>query len=88
MHPHSITTMYGHSLRVNALAPGITLASATDETFASAHKRSALDASSTPQDIASAVIMLDLASAITGQTIAVDGGQHLVPRARDVAFGD
>ena len=33
-----------------------------------------------------AVLMLDEAVAVTGQTLLVDGGQHLVPRQRDVAF--
>jgi len=32
------------------------------------------------------VLMLDQAVAVTGQTLLVDGGQHLVPRERDVAF--
>ena len=76
------------TLRVNAVAPGITLASSdmSENIFEKAHKYAALDSSSTPQDIAAAIIMLDSAPAITGQTIAVDGGQHLLPRARDVAF--
>lgn len=77
-------------LRVNAIAPGLTLASAdmNDEAFANAHKVAALDMSSTPQDITSAVILLESIPSITGQTIVVDGGQHLVPRTRDVAFGN
>lgn len=78
------------ALRVNAIAPGVTLVSgdmsATD--FDKAHGIAALGRSSTPEDIAAAVLFLDTSGAITGQTLAVDGGQHLVPRGRDVAFGD
>jgi NAD(P)-dependent dehydrogenase (short-subunit alcohol dehydrogenase family) len=76
-------------LRVNAIAPGVTLASgdmsATD--FDKAHTIAALGRSNTPEDIAASVLFLDASCAITGQTLAVDGGQHLVPRGRDVAFG-
>ncbi|MDO9165559.1 MAG: SDR family oxidoreductase [Rhodoferax sp.] len=77
------------ALRVNAIAPGVTLVSgdmsATD--FDKAHGVAALGRSSTPEDIAASVFFLDASDAITGQTLAVDGGQHLVPRGRDVAFG-
>lgn len=77
-------------LRVNAIAPGLTDLSGamTMGDFEQAHRIAALGASSTSRDIADAVLMLDSARAITGQTIAVDGGQHLVPRGRDVAFGE
>lgn len=77
------------ALRVNAIAPGVTLVSgdmsATD--FDKAHTIAALGRSNTPEDIAASVLFLDASDAITGQTLAVDGGQHLVPRGRDVAFG-
>jgi NAD(P)-dependent dehydrogenase (short-subunit alcohol dehydrogenase family) len=77
------------ALRVNAIAPGVTLVSgdmsATD--FDKAHGVAALGRSSTPEDIAASVFFLDASDIITGQTLAVDGGQHLVPRGRDVAFG-
>lgn len=77
-------------LRVNAVAPGLTDISGNmnAQDFERAHRIAALGRSSTGRDIAQAILMLDSATAITGQTIVVDGGQHLVPRARDVAFGD
>lgn len=76
------------ALRVNALAPGVSLISGNmdSEEFNKAHKVAALGRSSTPEDVAAAVLMLDGAPAITGQILAVDGGQHLIPRARDVGF--
>ena len=75
-------------LRVNAISPGVTLLSGdmTPAEFERSQKIAALGQSSTPQDIAMAVLMLDGALAVTGQTLLVDGGQHLVPRQRDVAF--
>lgn len=77
-------------LRVNAIAPGVTLPSPEMDAaaFSRAHGIAATGASSTAQDIAQAVWLLESSPAITGQTLTVDGGQHLVPRARDVAFGD
>ena len=75
-------------LRVNAIAPGVTLASGSMNTasFNQAHQIAALGHSSNADDIAKAVVLLDSSPAITGQTLVVDGGQHLIPRARDVAF--
>ena len=75
-------------LRVNAISPGVSLVSGdmTLAEFERAQKIAALGQSSTPQDIAMAVLMLDQAIAVTGQTLLVDGGQHMVPRQRDVDF--
>jgi NAD(P)-dependent dehydrogenase (short-subunit alcohol dehydrogenase family) len=75
-------------LRVNSISPGVTLLSGdmTPAEIERSQKIAALGHSSTPQDIAMAVLMLDDALAVTGQTLLVDGGQHLVPRQRDVAF--
>lgn len=75
-------------LRVVGVAPGITLVSGaqTDEGFAKAHAMTPLGRSSTPEDIAAAVCFLADAPAITGTTLLVDGGQHLIPLQRDVMF--
>lgn len=77
------------ALRVNAVAPGVTLVSGdmSPDDFDQAHGIAALGHSNTPDDIAASVLFLDTSCAITGQTLTVDGGQHLVPRGRDVAFG-
>jgi enoyl-[acyl-carrier-protein] reductase (NADH) len=42
--------------------------------------------SSSPDDIAQAALFIANAKAITGTTIYVDGGQHLIPSQRDVMF--
>lgn len=76
------------TLRVNAISPGVTLVSGemSAKDFDQAKTIAALGHSSTPEDIVNAILMLDNARAVTGQNLMVDGGQHLVPRARDVAF--
>jgi NAD(P)-dependent dehydrogenase (short-subunit alcohol dehydrogenase family) len=75
-------------VRVVGVAPGITLPSGaqTPEGFAAAHRRTPLGRSSTPQDVARAVVFLVSSPAITGTTLLVDGGQHLLPTTRDVQF--
>lgn len=75
-------------LRVIGLAPGITLTSGdqTEAGFAKAHQMTPLGKSSTPGDIAKAAVFLASSNAITGSTLYVDGGQHLLPSSRDVMF--
>jgi NAD(P)-dependent dehydrogenase (short-subunit alcohol dehydrogenase family) len=75
-------------VRVVGVAPGLTLPSAnqTEAGFARAFARTPLGASSTPADIAGAVVYLARAQAVTGTTLLVDGGQHLVPTSRDVMY--
>ncbi|MFJ7567505.1 SDR family oxidoreductase [Herminiimonas sp. NPDC097707] len=89
---HSATTMLAQALapkvRVVGVAPGITLVSGdqSEAEFARAHKVTPLGRSSTPGDIAAAVCFVAEAPAITGTTLVVDGGQHLLPLQRDVMF--
>lgn len=75
-------------VRVVGVAPGITLPSGTQspQGFARAHTRTPLGRSSTPEDVAQAVVYLAGASAVTGTTLLVDGGQHLAPSPRDIMF--
>ncbi len=86
------TTMLAQALapkiRVVGVAPGITLVSGdqTEEGFAKAHTKTPLGRSSTPDDVASAVCFVAHNAAITGTTLLVDGGQHLIPLQRDVMF--
>jgi NAD(P)-dependent dehydrogenase (short-subunit alcohol dehydrogenase family) len=76
------------ALRVVGIAPGITMVSGdqTDAGFAAAHQQTPLGRSSTPEDIADSVVYAASARALTGTTLLVDGGQHLVPLPRDVMF--
>jgi len=85
-------TMLAQSLapkvRVVGVAPGITMVSGdqSEEGFAKAHTRTPLGRASTPEDIAAAVVYAAGARAVTGTTLLVDGGQHLLPSPRDVMF--
>ncbi|HXM00504.1 MAG TPA: SDR family oxidoreductase [Rhizomicrobium sp.] len=67
-------------IRVNAVAPGPTLKAAAQspEHFAQERKSTILGHGSDPQDICDAVRYLLGARAVTGQTVAVDAGQHLI----------
>jgi NAD(P)-dependent dehydrogenase (short-subunit alcohol dehydrogenase family) len=89
---HTATTVLAQALapkvRVVGVAPGITMVSGdqTEEGFAKAHAQTPLGRSSTPDDIAAAVLYAATARAVTGTTLLVDGGQHLLPLPRDVMF--
>lgn len=75
-------------VRVVGVAPGLTLVSGnqTEEGFARAHRMTPLGRASTPEDVASAVCFAAENQSMTGTTLLVDGGQHLIPLQRDVMF--
>ncbi len=77
-------------IRVMGIAPGLSLRSGeqSDADFARKHDRTILQRGSTPQDVAHALMYILSAPAMTGTTLMVDGGQHLTPSSRDVAFID
>ncbi|HQS00507.1 MULTISPECIES: SDR family oxidoreductase [unclassified Polaromonas] len=75
-------------LRVVGVAPGLTLTShlLSDEKFQALHKLSPLGRSSSAADVVATVkFALDNAS-ITGTTLLVDGGQHLLKFERDFSL--
>ncbi len=86
------TTLLAQALaprtRVCGVAPGVTLVSGPmdNDEFERAHRLTPLQRSSTPEDIARAVLFLLQSPAITGTTLLVDGGQHLQAQPRDVLF--
>jgi NAD(P)-dependent dehydrogenase (short-subunit alcohol dehydrogenase family) len=73
-------------IRVNAISPGPTLPSIhqSAEDFAAEAAAVPLQTGATPADIAQALRYLIDAPAVTGQMIAVDGGQHLAWRTPDI----
>lgn len=73
-------------IRVNAIGPGPTLMSARqgEDDFARQCEALPLGEVITPEEIADAVVFLAQARGVTGQMIAVDGGQHLVWQTPDV----
>ncbi|MDO9277901.1 MAG: SDR family oxidoreductase [Polaromonas sp.] len=75
-------------LRVVGVAPGLTLTShmLSAEEFAALHRLSPLGRSSTPADVASTVRFALENQSITGTTLLVDGGQHLMKFGRDFSL--
>jgi NAD(P)-dependent dehydrogenase (short-subunit alcohol dehydrogenase family) len=73
-------------IRVNGIGPGPTLASVhqTPEAFAAEIAGLPLKRGASPEQIADALAYLIDAPAVTGQMIAVDGGQHLAWKTPDI----
>jgi len=66
-------------IRVNGIGPGPTVASTrqTPEQFRAQCESTPLHRGSSPEEVAQAVIALLSLTSVTGQVIALDGGQHL-----------
>lgn len=73
-------------IRVNGVGPGPTLPSVhqTDEDFAAEAAATPLQRPGSPAAVAAAVRWLVDAELVTGQMIAVDGGQHLAWKTPDI----
>jgi len=73
-------------IRVNAIGPGPVLKSAlqSDEEFQRQCEATILRRGTTPDEIAAAIRFILEAPAMTGQMIALDGGQHLAWDTPDV----
>lgn len=86
------TTMLALALapqvRVVGVAPGLTLTShmLSDEKFQQLHRLSPLGRSSTAADVVGAVRFALENQSITGTTLLVDGGQHLMKFDRDFSL--
>lgn len=84
------TTMMAQALapkvRVNGIGPGPTLPSIhqSEAEFAAEAAAVPLQRRATPEDICRAALYLIDATAVTGQMIAVDGGQHLGWKTPDI----
>ena len=77
-------------IRVNAIGPGPVLQSVyqTPEIFENHKKMLPLKLSTNPQEIADTIRFILDAPAMTGQMIALDGGQHIAWKTPDVATGE
>jgi len=86
---HSATRMLAQALapkvRVNAVAPGPTMASARQEASDFERQAAAVPLGHGPsaEEVAAAVVYLASARSITGATLIVDGGQHLAWQTPD-----
>jgi NAD(P)-dependent dehydrogenase (short-subunit alcohol dehydrogenase family) len=76
----------GPRIRVNAIGPGPTLRNArqSEEDFARQRDATILQRGADPADVCAAIRYLLEAPAVTGQMLAVDGGQHLIWQTADV----
>lgn len=73
-------------IRINGVGPGPTLPSIhqTDAEFAAEAAATPLARPGSPEAVAQAVLWLARADLVTGQMIAVDGGQHLAWKTPDI----
>jgi NAD(P)-dependent dehydrogenase (short-subunit alcohol dehydrogenase family) len=73
-------------IRVNAIGPGPTLPNVqqSGEDFERENRHMLLQRGTTPEEIADAVDFILAAPAMTGQMIALDGGQHLLWQTPDM----
>jgi NAD(P)-dependent dehydrogenase (short-subunit alcohol dehydrogenase family) len=76
----------GPQIRVNGIGPGPTMRNKrqSEEDFQRQVDATPLKRGATPEEIAQAVQFILSAPALTGQMIALDGGQHLIWQTPDV----
>lgn len=85
-------TMHAQALapriRVMGIAPGLTLPShlQNEEDFQRTHQMALLQQASSPADITQTVLYIAHTPSLTGSTIIVDGGQHLMGLDRDFSL--
>jgi NAD(P)-dependent dehydrogenase (short-subunit alcohol dehydrogenase family) len=79
---------YAPKVRVNGIAPGITLLSGkqTEESFRHAHTTNPMHHGVNEEDILATVRYILSTRALCGEIITVDAGQRLLSLKRDVAF--
>jgi NAD(P)-dependent dehydrogenase (short-subunit alcohol dehydrogenase family) len=75
----TLALSYAPRIRVNGIGPGPTLPSPrqSDEQFAQQSAAMPLGHGATPREIAKAVLFILESPSMTGQMIALDGGEHL-----------
>jgi NAD(P)-dependent dehydrogenase (short-subunit alcohol dehydrogenase family) len=79
---------FAPQLRVAGIAPGLTLRSGnqTDIGFRRKHRENLLGVGVTTDDLVRALRFIVATPSFTGDTLIVDSGEHLIGRARDIAF--
>jgi NAD(P)-dependent dehydrogenase (short-subunit alcohol dehydrogenase family) len=87
MATQTLAQAYAPTLRVNAIGPGPTVKGArqTDDDFAAQVKGLILKAGPRLEDFGRCIRFLFDTPSITGQMIALDGGQHLAWQTPDIA---
>jgi len=86
----TLAQAFAPRIRVNAVAPGPTMINArqSEAHFRRQREATVLGGGAEPQDVCDAVRYLLAAPAVTGQMIAVDGGQHLIWQTADVTVAE
>lgn len=76
------------AVRVCGVAPGLLFPSGPqdDTNFARAARANLLRRPIDPSDVARTCVFLAATPSVTGTTLCVDNGQHLVPLSRDIMF--
>lgn len=88
----ALTTLLAQALaprvRVAGIAPGLTMRSGrqTDARFRAVHRANPLGIGVEPADLVRALRFILATPSFTGDTVLVDGGEHLVGRPRDVEY--
>ena len=84
----SARSLAAKRIRVNAIAPGLMLRSdgQDDANFEAMHHFNPLQRGVEPSDVVDALRYFIGATAVTGQTITIDGGQRFWALERDVQF--
>ena len=83
-----LAQQFAPRIRVAGIAPGLTLRSGnqTDAVFARDHAANPLGVGVTTDDLVRALRFIVQTPSYTGDTLLVDGGEHLTGRPRDIAF--
>jgi NAD(P)-dependent dehydrogenase (short-subunit alcohol dehydrogenase family) len=86
----TLAQAFAPRVRVNAVAPGPTIINVrqSEAHFRRQREATILGGGAEPQDVCDAVRYLLSASAVTGEMIAVDGGQHLVWQTPDTLVSE
>ena len=84
---HTLAQALAPKVRVNAVAPGPSFIGArqSEEAFARQRAATVLGRGASVEDLVSAVRYLLEAETVTGETIVVDGGQHLAWKTADAS---
>lgn len=83
-----LAQQFAPRIRVAGIAPGLTLRSGsqTDVRFVAEHAANPLGVGVTTHDLVRALRFIEQTPTFSGDTLIVDGGEHLTGRPRDIAF--